>query len=96
MLVLATFIDWANALPIIIGLFGLGSIIFTALKYNRDDTTSVVTQQNVIVSDMKTLNEELRTRTQELREERDGLKGQVDELTRQIQALRHELGRIDT
>ena len=96
MLVLATLIDWANALPIIIGLFGIAGLLFTAMKYNRDDTTAVVSQQNVIVSDMKTLNDELRTRTAELREERDGFKTQVEELTRQIEALRHELGRIDT
>jgi hypothetical protein len=95
MLVLATLIDWANAIPIIIGLAGLGGLIFTALKYNRDDTTAVLTQQNVIVGDMKTLNDELRQTTADLRTERDGLKEQVIELTRQVDALRVELGRIE-
>jgi hypothetical protein len=96
MLVIATIIDWANALPIIIGLLGVAGLLFTAMKYNRDDTTSVVNQQNVIVSDMKLLNDELRTTTADLRGERDGLRAQVEELTKQIQALRTELGRIDT
>ena len=65
------------------------------LKYNRDDTTAVVTQQNVIVADMKLLNDELRVTIADLRTERDGLREQVTELTNQIQALRTELGRID-
>ena len=60
MFVLAAIIDWAHALPIIIGLLGIAGIIFTALKYNRDDTTAVVTQQSMIVGEMKTLNDELR------------------------------------
>ena len=95
MLLLAAIIDWVNAIPIIIGLLGLGGIIFTALKYNRDDTTAVLTQQSTIVSEMKTVNDELRTTTAELRTERDGLKAQVMELTNQVSALRTELGRIE-
>jgi hypothetical protein len=94
MLVLAAIVDWVSALPLIIGIFGIGGLIFTALKYNRDDTTAVVSQQNVIVNDMKMLNDELRTTTSELRTERDGLRAQVTELTKQIDALREELGRI--
>jgi predicted nucleic acid-binding Zn-ribbon protein len=93
-LILAAIIDWATALPLIIGLAGLGGIVFTALKYNRDDTTAVLSQQNIIVGDMKTLNDELRHTTVELRTERDGLRAQVRDLTNQIDALREELGRI--
>jgi predicted nucleic acid-binding Zn-ribbon protein len=93
MLVLAA-INWAEALPLIIGLLGVAGLVFTALKYNRDDTTSVLNQQNTIVGEMKTLNDELRATTSELRIERDGLKTQVQELTKQIDALREELGRI--
>ena len=95
MLLLAAIIDWVSALPLIIGLLGVAGIVFTALKYNRDDTTAVVTQQNVIVADMKLLNDELRVTTADLRTERDGLREQVGELTKQIQALRTELGRIE-
>jgi hypothetical protein len=94
MLVLAA-IDWGQALPLIIGIFGIAGLIFTALKYNRDDTTAVLTQQNTIVGEMKTLNDELRVTTAELRTERDGLKEQVVDLTRQVDALRVELGRIE-
>jgi hypothetical protein len=95
MLVLAAIIDWASALPLIIGLLGLSGIIFTAFKYNRDDTTAVINQQSTIVTDMKMLNDELRTTTIRLREERDGLAEQVAELTNQVSALRTELGRIE-
>jgi vacuolar-type H+-ATPase subunit I/STV1 len=94
MFVLAA-INWGEALPLIIGLFGVAGLVFTALKYNRDDTTSVLAQQSTIVGEMKTLNDELRVTTADLRAERDGLKRQVTELTNQIAALRTELGRIE-
>jgi predicted RNase H-like nuclease (RuvC/YqgF family) len=93
-MLLAAIIDWAHAIPIIIGILGIAGIIFTALKYNRDDTTAVITQQSTIVGEMKTLNDELRTTTTDLRGERDQLRAQVEELTKQIEALREELGRI--
>ena len=93
MLILAL-IDWAEALPLIIGLLGLGGIVFTALKYNRDDTTAVMGQQNTIVGEMKTLNDELRVTTHDLRTERDELRLKVSELSSQVDALREEMGRI--
>jgi hypothetical protein len=92
MLVLAL-INWAEALPVIIGLLGIAGLIFTALKYNRDDSTAVLNQQSIIVGEMKTLNDELRTTTTRLREERDGLQAQVAELTKQVEALQAELRR---
>lgn len=79
------------ALSLIIGVIGLGGLVFTALRFRRDDTSSIVTTQSTILDDMKKLNEELRTTTGSLREERDQLKTQVERLTGQVQALRHEL-----
>lgn len=87
-------IQLETALPLIIGILGVAGIIFTALKYNRDDTTAVVNQQNTILGEMKVLNDELRATTSSLRTERDELKLQVGELSNQIAALRTELGRI--
>jgi uncharacterized coiled-coil DUF342 family protein len=89
--------NWSAVIPLVIGIFGVAGLIFTALKYNRDDTTAVVNQQSTILGEMKTLNDELRTRTTELREERDELKTQVERLTTEIRALRSELqeGRLN-
>ena len=86
MLVLAA-VNIAQILALIIGLVGLAGVIFTALKFNRDDTTAVVSQQDTILNDMKLINEELRTTSNELREERDGLRVQVAELTTQVKKL---------
>ena len=86
MLVIAA-IDWATLLPPIIGIAGLGGVIFTALRYRRDDTTAVIGQQDTILNDMRLLNDELRTTSQELRTERDALKIQVQELTTQVEKL---------
>ena len=64
-------IDWAVALPIIIGIVGLAGVVFTALRFQRDDTTEVVAQQAAITQEMKTLHDELRTTADRYREERD-------------------------
>jgi len=77
-------VDIAQLVSLIIGVLGLAGLIFTAMRYNRDDTTAIVNQQNVIVTDMKLLNDELRTTAKQLREERDALAVQVEELRAQV------------
>ena len=66
--------DIVTLLPLVIGIVGLGGLVFTALRFRRDDTTAVVNQQNVILDDMKKLNDELRTTVSDLRTERDELR----------------------
>lgn len=73
-------VDWVNVLPLIIGILGLAGLIFTALRYGRDDTTAVINQQAQITSEMKTLNDELRTTTERLRKERDACLTEVERL----------------
>jgi uncharacterized coiled-coil DUF342 family protein len=84
-------IDLVSVLPLVIGVLGLAGLVFTALRYQRDDTTAVVSQQAQITSEMKTLNDELRTTTTGLREERDELRGEVNRLSGQVDVLRDEL-----
>lgn len=76
--------DVAGLLAIAIGVLGVAGVIFTALRYNRDDTTAIVNQQDTIVSEMRSLNEELRITVDRLRMERD-------ELNKTVEALRMEL-----
>ena len=64
-----------EAITLFIAIFGVAGIIFTALRYNRDDTTAIVNQQSTLVRDMQAVNEELRVRVKELQTE-------VDRLTR--------------
>jgi hypothetical protein len=85
-------IELAGLVSLCIGVFGVGGLIFTALRFRRDDTTAIVQQQDVILGDMKTLNDELRTTASSLREERDALRAQVQELTVQVTKLRGEDG----
>lgn len=80
-----------SLLAIITGILGLSGLIFTALKYNRDDTSALVGQQSQILSDMKALNDELHKAMDEVRAERDGLRKQVDELRQKIEDLTVEL-----
>jgi len=89
-LVLAV-VEIAGLFALVLGVLGLGSIIFAALRYNRDDTTAIVNQQSTLLGNIKVLNDELRTTVEKLREERDGLREQVGHLTGQVEALRREL-----
>ena len=73
-------IDWVTVLPLIIGILGLSGLIFTAMRYGRDDTTQVVNQQAQITSEMKLLNDELRITTDRLRKERDACLNEVAQL----------------
>jgi Tfp pilus assembly protein PilV len=81
-------IDIGGMIALAIGVLGVAGVIFTALRYNRDDTTAVVQQQNTILGDMKLLNDELRTTADGLRSERDSLAIQVRELSEQVERLR--------
>jgi vacuolar-type H+-ATPase subunit I/STV1 len=87
-------IDLATALPLVIGLMGLGGLVFTALRFRRDDTTAVIDQQSKITAEMKTLSDEQRAHLAEVREERDALKVQVDRLTAQVDELRAQGGPV--
>ena len=80
-----------EVIAIVIGVAGLAGVIFTALRFRRDDTTAVVTQQSTILNDMKALNGELRETAESLRSERDALREQVSNLSGQVEALRVEL-----
>ena len=91
--------DVASILPLVIGIMGLGGIIFTALRFRRDDTTAIVNQQSSILQSMKSLNDELRITADNLRAERDQLRLQVEQLNGKVEVLRVELreatGRIE-
>lgn len=81
-------IDWATALPLIIGSAGLSGVVFSVLRFRRDDTTQVVNQQAQITAEMKTLNDELRLTTERLRKERDACHMEVERLNGRIEELR--------
>jgi predicted phage gp36 major capsid-like protein len=74
-----------------IGILGVVGLIFTALRFRRDDTTAIVQQQSVVFDDLKALNEELRTTVTMLRVERDTQKAKASHYEGQIEALRVEL-----
>ena len=83
-------VDWATALPLMISIIGLAGLVFTAMRYGRDDTTQVVTQQAQITAEMKTLNDELRLTAERYRKERDACHGQVERLAGQLEELRRD------
>ena len=83
-------IDLTTALPLVIGLMGLGGLVFTALRFRRDDTSAIVNQQDTIFTELRALNDELRQTVDRLREERNKLTVQVQQLTAQVQELRHD------
>ena len=84
-------VNIAALVTLAIGVFGVAGIIFTALRYNRDDTTAVLGQQSTILHDMKVLNDELRLSVDRLRAQRDERTMEVERLRGQVEALRDEL-----
>ena len=56
----AALVDPGQLVALVIGLCGLAGVVFTALKYNRDDAGAIVEQQSALVGDMKVLTDELR------------------------------------
>ncbi len=68
---------------------GIGGLVFTALRYNRDSTSTAVATQSQIVHDMKVLNDELQASRDQLRSEVDRLRGEIDRLNLELQILRN-------
>ena len=58
----------SEIIALVIGLSGLSGLVFTALRYRRDDTTAIVNQQSTILHDIQTLNGELRLALQNCEE----------------------------
>ena len=83
--------DWPTLLPAVIGICGLGGIIFTALRYRRDDTTAVLGQQDTILNEIKSLNEELRLMAEAFKGERDACRVEAKQLQDDLRAARDEL-----
>jgi hypothetical protein len=73
-------VDIPSLVSLGIAVMGLGGLVFTALRYRRDDTTAILAQQDTIMQEMRGINEELRQTAVQLRSERDALREQVREL----------------
>jgi uncharacterized coiled-coil DUF342 family protein len=76
-----------------IAVMGLGGLVFSALRWRRDDTTAIIGQQDTLFAEMRGLNDELRLTVTRLREERDQLAVQVEKLTVQVQELGRDQSR---
>jgi hypothetical protein len=83
-------VDVGGIIALVTGILGVCGLVFTALRFNRDDTTAAVATQSSVLHDMAALNDELRKTTTELRTERDELRGQVRALGVEVERLRHD------
>ena len=95
MFVIAATVEPANVVAIIIGLMGLSGVVFTALRFRRDDTTAIVSQQDTILQDFKSLNEELRVTADRLRTERDECSVEVAKLRKELADVQGGVDRIE-
>jgi len=84
-------IDIAQLVTLGIGVLGVAGLIFTALRWRREDTTAVLAQQDTVFTELRGLNEELRTSNEHLRAERDKLREDNARLDGQVEVLRSEL-----
>ena len=76
--------DLSGIVSLAIAGLGLGGLVFTALRWRRDDTTAIVGQQDTLFGEMRTLNDELRTTVIALRAENDRLQAQIADLRREL------------
>lgn len=72
--------DAGSLLAIITGILGLSGLIFTALRYNRDDSKSIVEQQSAVLKDMAALNDQEAKALTDARAERDALRTENERL----------------
>lgn len=72
-------IDFASLLALVIGVVGLAGVVFTALRFRRDDTTAVVDQQYKITQEMKTLVDTQTLALCELRSENARLRSELEQ-----------------
>ena len=75
--------DLGAIIGLVVGILGVAGLIFTAMRFRRDDTTAVVGQQSTVLHDMASLTDELRKANQDCKAECAGLRETV-------QQLRHE------
>ena len=83
--------DLSGVVSLAIAGMGVSGLIFTALRYRRDDTQAIVATQDTLFGEMRSLNDELRQTAINLREENAKLAAQVAQLTAQVRELRREL-----
>ena len=50
----------ADVIALVIAISGLGSLVFAAMRWRRDDTQAIVSTQSVVVHDMEALMAGLR------------------------------------
>ena len=76
--------DLSGIVSLAIAVMGLGGVVFTALRFRRDDTTAIVAQQDTLFGELRALNDELRTTVIALRAENDRLQAQITDLRREL------------
>lgn len=67
-----------------IGVIGVAGLIFTAMRWRRDDTTAVLGQQDTIVNEMTALNAEVRRQRDDEHVRNAELIGELREARRQL------------
>lgn len=77
----------AEWISLVLGIMGVAGLIFTALRYRRDDTTAVVNQQSTILTNMKTLLDAEEIQLRGVTQERDKLAVEVERLREQVDRL---------
>ena len=78
-------------IALVTAIVGVGGLIFTALKFNREQSAATVTQASQILDGMKALNDGLRAQVGDLRIEVERLQQRVEELTAQLAAANEQL-----
>jgi uncharacterized coiled-coil DUF342 family protein len=74
-----------------IAVMGLGGLVFSALRWRRDDTTAIIGQQDTLFAEMRGLNDELRLTADSLRSDRDKCYEEVAKLREMTQRIERKI-----
>ena len=59
----------AEVIALAVGIFGIAGVLFTALSWRRNDTASLVSQQDTLFNELNGMNDRLRTERDDARTE---------------------------
>lgn len=77
--------------PVLTVCAGLGALVFAALRFNREDASSVVSQQSTLLSDMRAMLDEKQEELDRAKQERSRLHELLHEVSGHCADLETEI-----
>lgn len=87
-------LEVGTVVPVVTAAAAVAGLIFASLRYNREDASAVVEQQNTVFQNLKDYAAELQTELARIRLERDALLLRSDADAARIAALNAQIAAL--